>query len=144
MVEVADAPVSAVTAIGVALIVKFDTVYVTVALWVRLPLVPVTVTVYVPAIVEEHDSTDAWLAPRTILLGVRLQVSPDEDTEEVSATAPVKPCTGAAVMVDGPAAPEGTFTVEGLADTVKSGGGIVTVTVIVWVNSPLVPVTVTG
>jgi hypothetical protein len=90
-----------------------------------------TVTVYVPAVVEEHDSTEAWLAPRTILLGVRVQVSPDGETEEVSATVPVKPCTGATVMVDGPVRPDATFTVEGLADTVKSGGGTVTVTVAV-------------
>jgi hypothetical protein len=130
-VEVADAPASAVTAVGVALTVKFDTVYVTIALCVRPPPVPVTVTVYVPAVVEEQDSTDAWLAPRIILVGVRVQVRPDGETKEVSATVPVKPCTGATVMVDGPETPDATFTVKGLADTVKSGVGTVTVTVAV-------------
>jgi len=45
IVEVPEAPARTVTAVGLAAIVKSWIVKVTVAEWVRLPLVPVTVTV---------------------------------------------------------------------------------------------------
>ena len=62
-------------------------------------------------------------------------------TDDVSATVPVNPLTGATVMVDVAATPTLTLAVVGLAVTVKSV--TVTVTVAVWVRDPLVPVTVT-
>ena len=77
-----------------------------------------------------------------MLDGVRVQVSPvTGEIEEVSATVPVNPWTGATVIVDVPAVPALAVTVVGAAVTVKSR--IVTVTVAVWVSEPLVPVTVT-
>lgn len=55
-----------------------------------------------------------------MLLGVRVQVSPEGETELVSATVPVKPLTGATVMVEVPVAPARTVTLVGAAATVKS------------------------
>jgi len=51
---------------------------------------------------------------------VRVHVRPAGDTELVRATVPVKPLTGATVMVDVPLDPALTETVVGLALTVKS------------------------
>ncbi len=60
-------------------------------------------------------------------MGLRLQVSPAGESPEVRATVPVKPSTGATVMVDVALAPATTVKVVGLAATVKS----ITVTVTV-------------
>ncbi len=53
-----------------------------------------------------------------MLVGVRVQVRPAGDTVEVRATVPVKPLTGATVIVDAAAAPARTVTLVGLAVTV--------------------------
>jgi len=58
-----------------------------------------------------------------------VQVRPEGDTVEVRATVPVKPFTGATVMVEVAAVPALTATLVGLAVTVKS----VTITVTVAV-----------
>jgi hypothetical protein len=76
-----------------------------------------------------------------MLAGVRVQVSPAGLTEDVRATVPVKPFTGATVIVEVAAVPAGAVTAVGEAATVKSV--TVTVTVAVWVIAPLVPVIVT-
>jgi len=76
-----------------------------------------------------------------MLDGVRVHVRPAGDTELVRATVPVKPLTGATVMVEVAAVPTVVVTDVGLAVTVKSL--TVTVTVAVRVREPLVPVTVT-
>jgi len=55
-----------------------------------------------------------------MLLGIRVQVNPAGDTELVSATVPVKPFTGATVIVEVAAVPAGVVTEVGLAVTVKS------------------------
>ncbi len=57
IVDVAAAPASALMLVGLAVTVKSVTVTVTVAEWERDPLVPVTVTVYVPA-GPEHESAE--------------------------------------------------------------------------------------
>jgi len=82
-----------------------------------VPLVPVTVTVYVPA-GPEHDRVEVWDTPRTMLVGLRVQVSPAGETTEVKATVPVNPLTGVTVMVDVAVAPASALTVVGLAATV--------------------------
>jgi hypothetical protein len=64
-----------------------------------------------------------------MLVGVRVQVRPAGETAEVSATVPVKPFTGATVIVEVAAVPAVVVTAVGLAVTVKS----VTVTVTVAV-----------
>ena len=99
-------------------------------------------TVYVFPVAEEQDRAEVWLAPRTILAGVRVQVKPAGETAEVSATVPVKPFTGATVTVEVAAVPAVVVTLLGLAATVKSFTVYVTVVVFV-VNPLLAPETVT-
>ena len=79
-----------------------------------------TSTEYVP-LGPLQDRLDVWDAPRTMLVGLRLHVKPAGDTVLVNATVPVKPPTGATVMVEVPAAPATIVTAFGLALTVKSG-----------------------
>lgn len=67
-----------------------------------------------------QDNVEVWDAPRTMLAGVRVQVSPAGETDEVRATVPVKPFTGATVMVEVAATPAFAAAVVGLAVTVKS------------------------
>jgi len=55
-----------------------------------------------------------------MLAGVRVHVNPAGETELVRATVPVKPLTGATVMVEVAATPAFAATVVGLAVTVKS------------------------
>ena len=58
IVEVAVAPARALTLVGLAVTVKSRMLTVTVAEWESVPLVPVTVTVKVPAVVPVHDSVE--------------------------------------------------------------------------------------
>jgi hypothetical protein len=67
-----------------------------------------------------QDRAEVWLAPRTMLVGVRVQVRPAGETEEVRPTVPVKPFCGATVIVEVTAVPALTGTLVGLAVTVKS------------------------
>ena len=84
-------------------------------------LVPVTVTVYVPA-KPEHERT--LLPPDTpmgMLVGDRVQVSPLEGTTElVKSTVPVNPPSGWTEIVEVPATPASTVTTDGLGFRVKS------------------------
>ncbi len=64
-----------------------------------------------------------------MLAGVRVHVRPAGETAEVRATVPVKPFTGATVMVEVAATPALTATLVGLAATVKSVMLTVTVAV---------------
>ena len=85
---------------------------------------------------------DVCDAPRTMLVGERVQVRPVAgDIDDVRATVPVNPWTGATVIVEVAAVPAFVVTEVGLTVTVKSL--MVTVTVAVRDNAPLVPVTVT-
>ncbi len=77
-----------------------------------------------------------------MLVGLRVQVAPSSgETEEVRLTVPVKPFTGASVIVEVTVVPLVLLIVVGFADAVKSL--IVMVTVAEWTSAPLVPVTVT-
>src|SRR6266566_5414479 len=78
-----------------------------------------------------------------MLDGVRVHVIPAGETEAVRLTVPVKPLTGATVMVEVPDAPATIVTEVGLAMTEKSGTATLNVTVAAWDSVPLVPVTVT-
>jgi len=75
-----------------------------------------------------------------MLAGVKVQVKPAGETDEVRATVPVNPFRGATVIVEVAAVPAVVVTAVGLAVTEKSVTA--TVTVAVWVRLPLVPVTV--
>ena len=52
------------------------------------------------AAVPEHERVDVCDAPRTILVGLKVQVSPAGDTVEVNATVPVNALTGPTVIVE--------------------------------------------
>ncbi len=72
------------------------------------------------AVVLVQDRLEVWETPNTILLGVRVQVRPEGETDEVKVTVPVNPLTGATVIVDVAAVPAFTLTLVGLAVTEKS------------------------
>ncbi len=76
-----------------------------------------------------QDKADVWDAPRTMLVGVKVQVRPAGDTVDVNATVPVKPFIGATVIVEVAAVPAFTLTLVGLAVTEKSWTVYVTVAV---------------
>ena len=68
---------------------------------------PVTVTVYVAAVPEVHDSVEVCgEVPKVTLVGVRVHVRPaGVEADTVRATAPVRPLTAVTVIVDVPEAP---------------------------------------
>jgi len=55
-----------------------------------------------------------------MLVGFRVQVRPAGETDNVMVTVPVKPLTGATVMVELPAAPAVDCTLAGLVVMLKS------------------------
>jgi hypothetical protein len=104
IVEVAEVP--AVTAAGeVAVIVKSLTVTLNVAVveWESVPLVPVMLTVKVPAVVELHPRV---AVPELVMLPgvIAPQVSP-VGTVSVNVTVPVNPLTAVTVIVEVRVAP---------------------------------------
>ena len=137
IVEVAEVP--ACTAAGeVAAIVKSLLLNVNVAVveWDSVPLVPVMVTVNVPAVVELQESVDVpdpAMLPGLIAPHVR-----PAGTVSVSVTVPVKPLTAVTVIVEVPDEP--TIAVGDVAAMVKSC--TVNVAVVEWDSVPLVPVIV--
>ena len=97
IVDVAETP--ALTAAGEeAAIVKSWTVKVAVAEWDRVPLVPVTVSVYVAAIVELHE-TVAVPEPVTLVGVIAPQVRL-AGTVSVRLTTPANPFTAVIVIVE--------------------------------------------
>ena len=117
IVEVAEDPALAFALVGLAVTLKSWTVTVTVTLWNSPPLVPVTVTVYTPALPEQVRVDDCE-APRMTLVGLSVQEAPVlGETEVVSETVPENPFNGATVIVDVALAPAGALTTVGLADT---------------------------
>lgn len=73
-----------------------------------------------------QERVDVWEPPRIRLVAVREQVRPAGEVTDESATVPVKPLTGAAVIVAVPVAPAFTFTEVGAEATVKSAGAVKT------------------
>jgi hypothetical protein len=82
----------------VAVIVKSWNVNVAVAEWDRFPLVPVTVRVYVPAVVELHE-TVAVPEPVT-LVGVNAPQFRPEGIVSENVTVPAKPLSPVTVKVE--------------------------------------------
>ena len=76
-----------------------------------------------------HDNAEVPEVPRTMLVGVRVQVNPAGVTEDVRATVPVNPLRLVTVIVEVAAAFANAVTEVGLAVTEKSW--MVTVTVAV-------------
>ncbi len=67
-----------------------------------------------------HVRLEVWLAPRTMLAGVRTQVTPAGETEGVRPTVPAKPLSGATVMVEVAPTPTLVATLVGTAAKLKS------------------------
>ena len=92
----------------------------------RVPLVPVTVTLYFPAplMLLAHDRTAVCEEPDTMtLVALREQLRPVfGETDELRATGPAKPLIGVTVIVEFPVFPAKMVTAVGLLVTVKSGG----------------------
>ena len=90
----------------------------TVAEWDRVPLAPVTVTVYDPA----DPLQESVEVPEPVtLVGVRVQVKPVAGLMfEVRLTAAANPSSGVTVMVEVPGEPVRTVALIGLAAIVKS------------------------
>lgn len=134
IVEVPDELRLNVTLVGLAVKVKPGcaviggfTVTVTVAEWRMPPLVPVTLTLYVPAGVIEVVAivrVEVVLPPERLTTdGLSDRVGPPETDGEIVAarfTPPVKPFVALTVTVDILVAPAVTDTVVGLAETEKS------------------------
>jgi len=69
-----------------------------------------------------HERSEVPEVPRVTLVGVRVQVNPEEgDTDDVRVTIPVNELMPVTVIVDVPATPALTLTIVGLAVTEKSG-----------------------
>ncbi|SRR6266567_1574063 len=117
IVEVAEDPELALELVGLAVTLKSWTLTATVAVWTSTPLVPVTVTVYTPAL-PEQVRVDVCEAPRMTVVGLSVQeASVLGETEVVSETVPENPFNGAIVIVEVALAPAGTLTTVGLAAT---------------------------
>jgi hypothetical protein len=140
IVEVADVP-TVEEGGEVAAIVKSTKLNAAVVEWVIEPLVPVMLSVNVPAVAELQD-TVAVPDPITLPGEIAPQVIP-EGMVSVMLTVPEKPFTAETVIVD--VADEPASTAVGLvALIVKSATAVnVKVAVVVWVSDPLLPVTVT-
>jgi hypothetical protein len=121
--------------------VKSVAVSVAVVEWVRLPLIPVIVTTYVPAVVELHDSVAVAVGGTVTLLGeIDPQVRPD-GAVSVSVTAPVKLPKAVTVMVD--VADVLTIAVVGEVALIVKSFVVLNVTMVEWESVPLVAVIVT-
>ena len=69
-----------------------------------------------------HDRVEVSDVPRMTLVGLRVQVNPEEgDTNDVRVTVPVNELMAVTVIDDVPATPALTLTIVGLAVTEKSG-----------------------
>jgi hypothetical protein len=125
------------------------TVKLTVMLCTTLPLVPVIVSVVVPAGVLLLVVTVKVDAPAPVIVaGEKLGVAPVGNPVALSVTTPPNPFNAPIVAVYVVVFPTITVCVLGLAVMVKSGGGgwafTTKLTVAVCVSVPLVPVIVSG
>jgi len=97
------------------------TVRVMVVVALRLPEVPVIVTVAVPGVAEALAVSDRTLVV-VVLVGLKDAVTPLGSPEATKLTLPVKPPAGVTVMVLVPAAPPGVIDrLLGAAERVKLG-----------------------
>jgi hypothetical protein len=92
-----------------------------VAVWLKVPLVPVTVTLAVPVAAVLEAVKVRVLVP-VVEAGLKLAVTPAGKPLAARATEPLKPFSGLTVMVLLPDAPWATERLVGLADSEKSGG----------------------
>jgi hypothetical protein len=111
--------------------------------WLNVPLLPVTVIVYVPVLVVLGTVIVSVDFPDVeIEVGLRLAANPVGAVAD-RVTLPVNPLRAFTVIVEVPEGPLLMFKDVGDADSEKSGDVTCTVTLTVWLNDPLMPVTVT-
>ena len=122
--------------VGVQLIVKAMVV-----LALRLPEVPLMVTVAAPGAAEPLAVNVSTLLP-VVGLVAKAAVTPLGRPEAASVTLPVNPFWPVTVMVDFPEAPWATVSEAGEAPRVKLGAGIVRASVVEAVSEPEVPLMV--
>jgi hypothetical protein len=110
----------------------------------RVPLVPVTVTVYCPAVAALHDSVAVCgLVPNVTLAG-NVQVRPaGVDTDTARLTVPVNPFTAVTVTVEVPDAPAKIWAGDTTPAAIEKSTTWNRIGEVVWDRVPLVPVTVT-
>lgn len=121
-----DVPARTVTPVGLEAIVKSSTVTVTVAEWDRLPLLPVIVTIYWPAL-PLQDWVEPAVVPRIRLVELSVHVNPvDGEIDAARVTVPANPWSAATVMVEFALPPTRTVALVGLAETEKSWTAYVT------------------
>jgi len=139
IVEDAVPPICAVMLVWEAVTEKSWTLRETVVKWLTVPLIPVIVTLYVPAGRFMHDRVDDCDEPRIMLVGFSVHVKLAGVTVEDRSTVPVKPLIGAMVMVAIPVDPANTLRLGGVGTIEKSIDCVtVTRTVIEWESDPLV------
>jgi hypothetical protein len=122
IVEVPVTPGLTVTLVGLAVIVKSWTMYVTVTEWDNEALVPVTPTWNVPSDANVHERME--LPEAGTLFGEMLH----EVLLVPRPTTPAKPLTGVTIIVEVAVVPALTGMLIGFADIVKSWTTNVTVT----------------
>jgi hypothetical protein len=109
-------------------------------LWLRLPLVPVMVTLALPAVAAE-EAVNVTVLVLVVEAGLNAAVTPDGKPVAENVTEPVNPFNGLTVSVLLALAPCATETLVGFAASEKSAVVPVTVKAMValWVRLPLVP-----
>lgn len=118
-----------------------ETVSAMLVLAVRLPDVPVMVTVVVAA-AAVLDAVNVTL--RVVPAGPKVAVTPDGSPEAASATVPLNPVCAFTAILLAVLAPRLRLTLAGVAERVKLGGtAMVSAMVVLLVTEPDVPVTVT-
>src|SRR5215471_3981430 len=114
-----------------------------VVLWLRVPLVAVTVTLAAP-VVAVLDAVKVKVLVPVVEAGLKLAVTPAGRPLTLNATLPLNPPLGVTVTVLVPVPPWATVTAVAVRE--KSGGCTaftVRLIVVVLVSAPLEPVTVT-
>ena len=111
--------------------------------FVRLPLMPVTVTVAFP-VVALVAADNVRVLVDVVLVGLKTAVTPEGNPEADRLTLPLKPLSGLTVIVLVPLVPWTIVKLLGEAESEKFGGGVtINVTFVLCTRLPLVPVTLT-
>jgi hypothetical protein len=134
---------------GVAPTVKSGgpvTISVRFAVWLRLPLVAVTVNGYVPGVVlPVVVRVNVELPLPVTVVGLKSAVTPEGSPLIVNPTLPANPLTAVVLTVYTALLPATALWLPGVAPTVKSGGPLtISVRFAVWLKLPLVVVTTSG
>lgn len=113
-----------------------------VTVWLRVPDVPVTVTVAAPAVAGALAAKVRVLVP-AVLAGLKDAVRPFGRPDAARLTLLLKPYNGTTVRFTAPLPPCGIPMVAGEAERPKFGTAITRLIVVVWTSVPDVPVIVT-